>query len=98
MLQKNIKIKQPGKKLDYTKLRLFKVKAVKKLLNYELKLPPKMKIYQVFHIMYFELANNNTLFKMNSSRIDSDNQEIEYKVEVFLDQQEVDGWPKYLIK
>ena len=40
LLQKIIKTKQPSKKLDYTKLGPFKVKAVKKPLNYELKLPP----------------------------------------------------------
>ena len=98
LLQKNIKMKQPSKKLDYTKLRLFKVKAVKRPLNYELELLPQMKIYLVFHVMYLEPANNNIQLKTNLPKIDPDNQEIEYKVKAILDQQEVNGQPRYLIK
>ena len=85
-LQKNIKTKSPSKKLDYIKLRPFKVKIVKKLLNYELKLLLKMKIYPVFYIIYFEQANNNILLKMNLIRINPNNQKIEYKVKAILDQ------------
>ena len=92
------KTKQPSKKLDYTKLGPFKVKAVKRLLNYELELLPQMKIHPVFHVMYLEPANNNTPLETNPPKIDPDNQEIKYEVEAILDQQEVDGQPRYLIK
>ena len=98
LLQKNIKIKRPSKKLDYIKLEPFKVKTVKRPLNYELELPPQMKIYPVFHIMYLEPANNNALLKTNLPGIDPDNQKIEYKIKAILDQQEVDSQPRYLIK
>ena len=98
MLQKNIKTKRPSKKLDYTKLRPFKVKAVKGPLNYELELPPQMKIYSVFHVMYLEPANNKTPFETNPPGIDPDDQEIESEIKEILDQQEVDGQPRYLIK
>ena len=98
LLQKNIKTKQPSKNLDYTKLRSFKVKAVKRFLNYELKLPLQMKIHMVFHIMYFESANNDTPLKTNSPGIDPDNQEIEYKIAAILNQQKVNGQSGYLIK
>ena len=76
LLQKNIKTKQPSKKLDYTKLGLFKMKAVKRPLNYELKLLLQMKIHLVFHVMYLEPADNNTPLKINLPEIDLDNQKI----------------------
>ena len=91
LLQKNIKTKQPSKKLDYTKLGLFKMKVVKRLLNYKLKLQPQMKIYLVFHVIYLEPANNNTPLKTNPPGINPDNQKIKYKVKAILDQQNIDG-------
>ena len=57
-----------------------------------------MKIHQVFHIIYLELANNNTSLKMKPPKIDLDNQEIKYEIEAILDQQKVDSQPRYLIK
>ena len=57
-----------------------------------------MKIHPVFHIMYLEPVDNNIPLETNPPRIESDNQEIKYKVEAILDQQEVDGQPRYLIK
>ena len=98
LLQKNIKTKQSSKKLDYTKLGPFKVKVIKRSLDYELKLLPQMKIYLVSHVIYLESANSNTLLETNLHGIDPDNQEIEYEVKTILDQQEVDGQPRYLIK
>ena len=98
LLQKNIKTKQPSKKLDYIKLGPFKMEAVKKPLNYELELPSQMKIHSAFHVMYFESADNNISLEINLPGIDLDNQKIEYEVKAILDQQEIDGQPKYLIK
>ena len=98
LLQKNIKTKQSSKKLDYTKLEPFKIKTVKEFLNYKLKLLSQMKIYPVFHVMYFEPANNNIPLKTNLPRIDPDNQKIKYEVKAILDQQKVDSQPRYLIK
>ena len=85
LLQKNIKIKQLNKKLDYPKLRLFKMKAIKKPSNYKQELLSQIKIYLVFHIIYLKSANSNTLFKINPPKINLDNQEIEYKVKADLD-------------
>ena len=45
-----------------------------------------MKIYLVFYAMYFKPANNNIPFKRNPPKIDPENQKIEYKIEVILDQ------------
>ena len=93
-----MKTKWLSKKLDYTKLRLFKKKTVKKSLNYKLELLLKMKIYPVFHIIYLKLADSNIFLKINPSKIDLDNQKIEYKIEAILDLQKFDDQPKYLIK
>ena len=48
--------------------------------------------------MYFEPANSNIFLKTNPLEIDSDNQEIKYKIKAILDQQEINDQPKYLIK
>ena len=74
------------------------MKAVKRPLNYELELPPQMKIHPVFHVIYLEPADNNISLKTNPSGINPDNQKIEYEVKAILNQQEVDGQPRYLIK
>ena len=67
------------------------MKTVKGPLNYELELPPQMKILLIFYIMYLKPANNNTPLETNPPKIDPDNQEIKYKVETILNQQEVDN-------
>lgn len=98
LLTQNIKTKQPSKKLDNTKLEPFKVKATKGSLNYKLELPPQMKIHLVFHIMLLECADSKTLVQIKPPGIDPEAQEIKYNVKQILDQQEVDGQTKYLIK
>ena len=62
------------------------MKAVKRLLNYELKLSPQMIIYLVYYIMYLKLINNNISLKTNLSKINLDNQKIENKIKALLDQ------------
>lgn len=73
LLQKNIKAKQLSKKLDHIKLKSFKIKAIKKPLNYKLKLLPQMKIYLIFHIIYLKPADKDTSLKINLFEIDFDN-------------------------
>ena len=55
---KNIITKEPSKKLDYKYLGLYKV--IKRILknNYQLDLPPKVRIYPIFHISLLEDAIN----------------------------------------
>ena len=55
-LQKNIKTKRPNNKLDHKKLGLFKIKKVKRLVNFELKLLIIIQIYLVFHISFLKPA------------------------------------------
>ena len=55
---KNIIIKRPSKKLDYKYLELYKViKRISKN-NYQLDLPPKVRIHPIFHILLLENAIN----------------------------------------
>ena len=48
-------------KLDYTKLGLYRVKRVLRLINYKLNLLKKIRIYLSFYISVLELANFETL-------------------------------------
>ena len=48
-------------KLNYIKLGLFKIKKILKLINYELDLLIKIKIYLFFYILVLELVNPDTL-------------------------------------
>ena len=56
LVRKNINTKRPSDKLDHKKLRPFKIKQVKRLLNYKLALPKTMNIFPVFHISLLEKA------------------------------------------
>ena len=62
LLRKNIKIKRPSEKLDYTKLRPFKIKEVLGLVIFKLTLLKTIKIYLVFYKSLLELYYNpNTI-------------------------------------
>jgi hypothetical protein len=56
LIQRNIQTKQPSTKLDHKILRLFKIKKIIRLVNYELILPKTMNIYLVFYISLLELV------------------------------------------
>ena len=60
LLQQNIKTKQLNKKLDYKKLRLFKIEKKIEKLSYRLKLSHKMRIHSVFHVLLLKKTNQNT--------------------------------------
>ena len=69
LLHKNFKSWQLSKKLDYVKLKLFKIKAKVLNLTYKLDLPVKMKIYPVQHIAMLESVYGNIeppLYKMET--------------------------------
>jgi len=59
LLYKNFKLRQLSKKLDYVKIRLFKI--IEKILEviYRLNLLAKIKIYLVQHIIMLELAHRD---------------------------------------
>ena len=98
LLRRHIKTKRSSNKLNYTKLESYRVLRFKGSINYELELSKSMRIHPVFHISILEPANSETPLQTNSSDIDSESQIEEYEVEEILDQQNVQGQPKYLIK
>ena len=79
---KNIITKKLNKKLDYKYLRPYKViKRISKN-NYQLDLPPKVRIHLIFHISLLENAINVKL--INTERNNVKVNEKKYKVEKVL--------------
>ena len=91
LLTKNLTTKRLNKKLNYTKIESFFIKAVKGSVNYELSLFKNIRIHSVFHINVLESADLNTFIQKDFHFEDS---EEEYTVERILDQKD----QKYLIK
>jgi len=61
LLPRYIRITQPCKKLDYKKIRPFKILAKIGGSGYKLDLPPSMRIHNTFHISLLELYYDNKL-------------------------------------
>jgi hypothetical protein len=59
LLRKNIKIKRPSDKLNYTKLGLFKIIKKLGLVIFKLKIPEGIRIYPVFYISLLESTLKN---------------------------------------
>jgi len=89
LLRRNIKTKRSSNKLNHTKLKLFEILEEKKSINYKLNLSASMKIHLVFHIFLLKSADLNTSIQTEFSEIDSESQNIEYKVENILNQQNI---------
>ena len=82
LVTKNITTKKPNKKLDYKYLGLYKI--TKKILknNYQLDLPPKVRIYLIFYISLFKDVINVKL--INAERNNVKVNEKEYETEKVL--------------
>jgi len=89
LLRRNIKTKRSSNKLNHTKLESYKILKIKKSINYKLNLSTSMRIHLIFHICLLKLTDLNTLIQTESSEIDSENQNVEYKVENILNQQNI---------
>jgi len=61
LLIKNIKSKRLNKKLNYIKIKLFSIKKIKGLINYELNLLADVKVYLIFYIFILKLVDS-TIF------------------------------------
>ena len=62
-LIKNLMTKRLNKKLNYTKIELFFIKAVKRSVNYELSLFKNNCIHSISHINILESADFNTFIQ-----------------------------------
>ena len=79
LVTKNIITKKPSKKLDYKYLGLYKI--IKRILenNYQLDLPPKVRIYPIFYIFLFKNVINvkPINIKRNNVKVNEKKYEIE---------------------
>jgi len=71
------------------KLESFEILEEKRLINYKLNFSTFMKIYSIFHIFLLKSADLNTSIQAESSKIDSESQNVEYEVENILNQQNI---------
>ena len=67
----NFKIKQFCKKLDYQKIKAFKIKQQTELITFELKLSKHFKTHLIIHIALLESALNNTKITRENHAIQS---------------------------
>jgi len=70
--------------LDYKKLKLFKIKKIKELINYKLILFKIINIYLIFYISLLEPVPSEAL-SVPIIEIQSINSNIKYKIEIILD-------------
>ncbi len=98
LLKRNIKMKRSSNKLNHTKLESYKILKIKESINYKLNLLVFMKIHSIFHIYLLKSADLNTLIQTESSEIDSESQNIEYKVKNILNRQNIKDQSHWLVK
>jgi hypothetical protein len=83
LLRRNVKIIRPNDKLDLKKIGPFRIKRNIRNISFELKLPPSIKIYPIFHFLLLEPAHPN-IFKGPVPELDFKIQELVYDVESIL--------------
>jgi hypothetical protein len=60
LLTKNLKIRKKSKKLNHVKIESFFIKAIKRLVNYELDLSKNARVFSVFHISLLKSVDPST--------------------------------------
>ena len=93
---KNIITKKPSKKLDYKYLRPYKVTKRISENNYQLDLPPKVRIYPIFYISLLEDAINVELINTGRNNVKVNKEK--YETEKVLDTRNYQGKIEYLVK
>ena len=93
---KNIITKKPSKKLDYKYLKLYKV--TKRILknNYQLDLPPKVRIYLIFYISLFKNVINVKFISTGRDNVKVN--EEKYEVKKVFNTRNYQGKIEYLVK
>jgi len=83
LLYRNIKIKQFSDKLNYKKLKSFKIEKILNLINYQLLLFKIINIYLIFYILFFKLVFFKML-KILIIKINLINLNVKYKIKIIL--------------
>jgi len=92
LFTRNIATKRPSKKLNYKKIKPFKIIRNIKGISFKLDLPKTIKIYSVFHASLLKPANNKTpIIKIPKKYIKGF---FIYNVEKFLNKQNINGQDK----
>jgi hypothetical protein len=97
LVRRNIRTKRPSEKLDHRKFGPFKIVRCIRNTNFELQLPPSMRIHPVFHISLLEPAHPGTP-EGPAPEISQETQEDEYEVERILDVAEKRKQLRWLVK
>ena len=79
LVTKNIIIKKPNKNLDCKYLRPYKVKKRISENNYQLDLPPKVRIYPIFYISLFKDVTNVKLISTERDNVKVNEKKYEAK-------------------
>ena len=99
VLKKNMKITKKNSKLNYVKLRPFKVLRNIKKISYELKLSTNMKKkHSIFHVSLLKSAHSDTSKTNISNGYIQNEDEKKYEIEEILNKQLIDEEKNYLIK
>ncbi|KAF4456506.1 pol polyprotein [Fusarium austroafricanum] len=94
---KNISTDRPSYKLDYKYIGPYKVKKKISENNYELDLPPKVRLHPIFHIALLESAANTIHVKNDNEPEEIEGPEI-YEAEAIRDTRRENGRREYLVK
>ncbi|OBS15594.1 hypothetical protein FPOA_20713 [Fusarium poae] len=94
---KNITTKRPTHKLDFKFIGPYKILRKISENNYELDLPPKVRIHPIFHISLLESAADTIQVKIGNEPEEIDGPET-YEAEAIRDMQKIDGKTMYLVK
>jgi transposase InsO family protein len=94
---KNITTKRPSHKLDYKYIGPYKIKKRISESNYELDLPPKVRLHKVVHVALLESAADTIQVKIGNEPEEIDGPEA-YEAEAIKDMQKIDNQTMYLIK
>jgi transposase InsO family protein len=94
---KNITTKRPSHKLDYKYIGPYKIKKRISENNYELDLPPKVRLHKIVHVSLLESAADTIQVKIGNEPEEIEGPEA-YEAEAIKDMQKIDNQTMYLIK
>ena len=96
MLQKNFKTKQLCEKLDYRRMRAFKIKQQTESMTFKLELLKYFKTHLIIHITLLESASENTKLTKIINVKKYKNQD--YVVKKILEKDQINKTNHYLVK